>query len=460
MRKPFLLIIFALFFGTLQSQNTYKVKGCLDNIKYQKVYLATILGTKTKIVDSSQVTNGCFDFNLPLAAPPGMYSIILDARKNAYIRILFNNENIVFHSDLGHLLDSMNFTESRENKLYYDYSRFISVCNRKVEMLTKISNLYTTGDKFFKNCQEEITIVNQQMVDEPVKIIRNSPGTFVAQLLNAQQPVYIPESINEKGRKRYLQDHYLDNIDFTYAPLVRTDILPIAVKNYMALFEQKGFSQAEQEVSYTEGIDKLLAKCAVNQEVMDFVIKELLEIFSFGNYDIMNAYITEKYMLSNKCESDADARNYKMTIDNIRRVSVGKSAPEIVMTDNSGNETRLSSFTNDYTLVVFWSTTCPHCTKMLPELKDIYSRCDTNSLKIISFSLDPDRKKWTDFLAKDNYKWINYNDPSGWQGKTCQAYNIRATPLFFLLNKEKIIVAKPLDLVELKEKLRSFKILK
>lgn len=460
MRKLFLFIILALSLGTLQAQNPYKVNGCLDNNKYQEVYLAKILGAKTTIVDTSRVSKGCFDFYLDPSTPPGMYSIILDPKKNAYIRILFNRENIVFQSDLGHLLNSMNFAESKENKLYYDYSKFISNCNRKIEMLTKIATLYTTEDAFFKNCQEEITNINRQLDTYPIQIITDYPGTFVAKLYKAQQPVNVPIGINDKERKRYIQGHYLDNIDFSYSPLVRTDILPIYFKNYLALFEQNGFSQTEQEVSYTEGIDKLLAKCSANQEVLDFAIKELLEIFSYGNYDIMNAYITEKYMLSDKCESDADARNYKMTIENIRRVSVGKFAPEIVMTDASGKETRLSSFTNDYTLVVFWSTNCPHCTTMLPELKDIYSKCDSNSFKILAFSIDTDRKKWTDFLTKDSYKWINYNDPMGSQSSTCRAYNISATPLFFLLNKEKKIVAKPLDLVELKEKLSSFNILK
>ena len=97
---------------------------------------------------------------------------------------------------------------------------------------------------------------------------------------------------------------------------------------------------------------------------------------------------------------------------------------------------------------------------MLPELSSIYAKCHVNSFEILCYSLDADRKKWKDFLAGGNYQWVNYNDSLGWKSKVARDFNVNATPLFFLLNKEKKIIAKPTDLGELAEKLRSLAILK
>jgi peroxiredoxin len=442
------------------AQKSYKIKGCLDNCKHSLVYLAGINGAETKIIDTSMVTNGCFDFYFNESNLPGMYSIILDTKKNAYIRFLFNNENVIFYSNLAHLLDSMNFSESEENRLYYNYSKFISKNNRKIELLTNLSAQYDHGDMFYKACQEEISSVNYQMVVEPLNIITDNPTTFIAHLLKAQQTIKVPVGINDNQRKEYFKEHYFDNIDFSYTPLTRTDILPMVIRNYLTLFEQRDFTRTEQELSYTEGIDRLLEKFSVNQEMSDFAIRELLNIFRYGDYDVMSAYITEKYMLSNKCENDPAISGYKMTIDNIRRVSVGKTAPEIELKDASGSYKRLSEYTNDYLLVVFWSTTCPYCTRMLSELKELYSNCDDNKFKIIAYSLDTDIKKWNDFLAKENFVWINYNDPKGWQSNAARDYNVSATPMLFLLNKEKKIIAKPSDLIALKEQLGLLGIIK
>ena len=115
LRQFFLPALFGLATFLLQAENSFKIKGCLDNNKYHRVYLSLIMGESKKIIDTSLVTNGCFDFYLSDSARPGMYSIILDLKKDAYIRVLFNRENIVFHSDLTWLLDSMEFTESKEN---------------------------------------------------------------------------------------------------------------------------------------------------------------------------------------------------------------------------------------------------------------------------------------------------------------------------------------------------------
>ena len=452
--------MFSVVVASLQAQDVYKIKGCLDNNKYQQVYLCGILGDQKKIIDTALVTNGCFDFYLNGTTSPGMYSIILDVKKDAYIRVLFNHENIVFHSDLNHLLDSMEITESKETRLYYEYSKFLGRSSRKTDLLTKISGLYILEDKFFKACQAEISNVNRQSAAEPANMIARSQGTFFARLLAAQQTVKVPGNLEEGQRNKYLREHYLDNIDFTCTPLMHTDLLPQVIKNYLTFFEQKDFTQTEQEAGYMAGIDQLLAKCAINGEMHDFVIRQLLEIFMYGNYDIMGAYITEKYMLTNKCAGERDSGNFKMSIENIRRVSVGKTAPEMILKDSLGKETRLSGFTDDYFLIVFWATTCSHCIKMLPELSSIYAKCHVNSFEILCYSLDADRKKWKDFLAGGNYQWVNYNDSLGWKSKAARDFNVNATPLFFLLNKEKKIIAKPTDLGELAEKLRSLAILK
>ena len=453
-----LLLIFINFL--LYSQDNYKINGCLDNFNNKEVYLAQVRGSGTRIIDTSIVINRCFNFSLSKSTLPGMYSIILDKRKNAFIRILFNNENIVFHSDFSRMLESMNFFESNENRLYYEYSKFIANNNRKADLISRLSGLYKNEDTFFISCLDEIKKINLSLTTEPARMISEAPATFFAHLLKAQQPILVPDNLDDQKRKEFYKEHYLDNIDFNYSPLENTDLLPSLIKTYISFFKEAGLAFKDQVTSYLEASDKLISKCKINESMTDFIIKELTEIFRFGDYDIVAADLTEKYLLPRKNNSKSEISYYKTTIEKIRRVSVGKPAPEINFNDSNGNNNRLSEFRDDYILVIFWSINCSHCTEMLPELSNIYSLCKDNSIRIIAYSLDTDTKSWNDFLLKGNYKWTNWNDPIGSHSKTVLDYDVTATPSLFLLNKEKVIIAKPVDLYELKEKLISLNILR
>lgn len=422
--------------------------------------MAQIRGSGTRIRDTSVVSNGCFDFSLDKSTLPGTYSIILDRRKNAFIRVLFNNENIIFHSDFSRLLESINFFESNENRLYYEYSKFIAASNKKADLISRLSGLYRNEDPFFISCQYEIKKINLSLTTEPARMISEAPETFFAHLLKAQQPILVPDSLDDKKRKVFYKEHYLDNIDFNYSPLENTDLLPSVIKNYISFFKETGFTFKDQATSYMDATENIISKCKMNQSMADFIIKELLEIFRFGDYDILAADLTEKYLLRGEHASDNEIKYYKTIIDRIRRVSVGETAPEINFIDSNGNNNKLSEFRDDYILVVFWSTNCSHCAEMLPELSNIYSLCRDNSIRIIAYSLDTDTKSWNDFILNGSYRWTNWNDPMESHSKAVLDYNVTATPSLFLLNKEKIIIAKPVDLNELKEKLISLNILR
>jgi peroxiredoxin len=422
--------------------------------------LAQVRGSGTQITDTAVVTNGCFNFSLSRSTLPGMYSIILDKRKNAFIRILFNNENIVFHSDFSKMLESMNFFESNENRLYYEYSKFIANNNRKADLISRLSGLYKNEDTFFISCQDEIKKINLSLTTEPARMISEAPSTFFAHLLKAQQPILVPDNLDDQKRKEFYKEHYLDNIDFNYSPLENTDLLPSVIKTYISFFKEASLTFKDQATSYMEASDKLISKCKMNQSMSDFIIKELIEIFRFGDYDILAANLIEKYFLPKKNASDQEVKYYKTSIESIRRVSVGEAAPEIHFYNSNGISIKLSEFIDDYILVIFWSTNCSHCTEMLPELNNIYALCKDSSIRIIAYSLDTDKKSWNDFILEGNYRWTNFNDSIGSHSKTVLDYNVKGTPSFFLLNKEKIIIAKPVDLNELKEKLMSLKIIR
>jgi len=103
--------------------------------------------------------------------------------------------------------------------------------------------------------------------------------------------------------------------------------------------------------------------------------------------------------------------------------------------------------------VLFWSSHCGHCTKMLPELSKIYKSQKSKQLEVVAISTEPKRQDWLAFLNHGDYNWINYLDADGYKSQTTKDYNIIGTPTFLLLDENKVIISKPNSIENLHTKL-------
>jgi thiol-disulfide isomerase/thioredoxin/uncharacterized membrane protein YphA (DoxX/SURF4 family) len=71
-----------------------------------------------------------------------------------------------------------------------------------------------------------------------------------------------------------------------------------------------------------------------------------------------------------------------------RTDKIGTTVPEISVADIGGREITSDNFKGKQTLVTFWSTTCPHCTNMLGDLRDWDKTKGGDEPNLILFSDD------------------------------------------------------------------------
>jgi thiol-disulfide isomerase/thioredoxin len=205
--------------------------------------------------------------------------------------------------------------------------------------------------------------------------------------------------------------------------------------------------------------------------------------FEKSEFELVLTYITENYILADSsCENSeavvlADrAGELRDKVETIKRMAVGNPAPEIDMPQQglffdlkvaegsvvpaSGLQMTLSNISAEYTLVLFWASWCPHCPSLLSAVKDIYDEYRDKGLEVLAISIDKERSAWMNAISKGQYKWINYSELNGWDGKAAKDYGVWSTPRMYLLDREKRIVAKPATVEELKEIIASLKLVK
>ncbi len=207
-----------------------------------------------------------------------------------------------------------------------------------------------------------------------------------------------------------------------------------------------------QEISNIK--DSLMANAALQW----IITHPKSQISSYLWYDFVRKQIPENVSqkiyptLSISAKKNTWGQEFKYLIT---KLAVGKTPPDFIQSDTSGNNITLSTFSGKYVLLDFWASWCGPCRKTTPELIDIYNQFKTKNFTIISISLDENRKKWIGAINQDKMNWVNISDLQFWKNKIAVDYNITKIPSNILLNEKGVIIAKDIWGDDLKKKLSS-----
>jgi thiol-disulfide isomerase/thioredoxin len=137
----------------------------------------------------------------------------------------------------------------------------------------------------------------------------------------------------------------------------------------------------------------------------------------------------------------------KPFLENLKRlkgVGVGSEAPEIALSQPSGERLALSSLRGKYVLIDFWASWCGPCRRENPNVIKTYARFKDKGFEIYGVSLDQDKSAWLKAIEADKLVWKHVSDLQYWNSVAAQAYQVSAIPMTFMLDKEGKVIAKGL----------------
>lgn len=445
--------------ATAQDNKGYEIKIKVDGLKDKTVQLAHYYADKKLLDDSAKVDNkGNFTFDGTKPLDQGVYLVVLPGGR--YFEILMNkNQHFSLKTDTNNYVQNMKVTGNEENETFYNYLNFITPKGKEIEKLSKeYAEIKATDSTKAEQIKAVIIGIDEEIKDYRKNLIANNSEELIGKLLKAMEDPKIPDfkeitdpTERQKVQFAYYKEHYFDNLDLSDDRMLRTPIFYDKVDRYL----QKLTVQAPDSINKTA--DRLLALTGNNHTMFKYML-----IYITGTYEKSNImcldevpfYLFKNYFLEDKRVDWVDSTTRRRIQEEVVKTQYnlcGDVAQELSFVDTNGVAHKLSKIPKEYTVVYFWSATCGHCKKATPKLQEFYDRTkDMYDWEVYSVNIDKETKEYKKFIRKYKFDWINVNAPDN-TNYFREKYNVYTTPTMYLLNHNKEIIAKKIDVSTLEK---------
>ncbi len=452
------IILLSVFTVKSNASTGYEIKVHLIGLKDSTIYLGNHYGEKQYVRDTVQLDHdGWATFKGKDSLPGGIYLIVLPGK--TYFEIIVNEQKFTVETDTLDYVMNMKVTGSLENKLFNEHQRFIiEKTKASQELKTRLDLLKDKSDSSVA-IKKRISDMDKQVKDYRLKLMAEYPKTFMAKIIRTMQEPEIPEAPKDANgvitdstfQYRFYKSHYLENVDFSDDRLLRTPIFYNKIKTYT---QQLTVPFPD---SIIVAVDTVIEKSRANPEVFKYCVATFANYYETSNimgYDKVFVHIAEKYYLSADAfwaDSTLKAKIHERVMK-IKPNILGEAAHDLAMPDTGLQMHTLYNVKAKYTILVFWDPTCSHCKVEIPKLSHYYDSVKaTKSIEVFAVGIESDIDLWKKYIQENKLKWINVSDLYN-QTNFRNYYDIYSTPVIYLLDEKKHIIAKRLDT----DKIRDF----
>ena len=421
-------------------------------------YLASHYGKYQTLLDSVKGTNeGKLLFKKNQKYVEGIYMLVTPDKK---IELEF-----MMDSDQKFAIQITNPTEKTaavtNSALNQDFNTFNAFFKTKMEGIKTLEK--TLADKKTKQDSavviQDLKKIQSEINNYKNDYIQSNPSNTLALLFRMSQPIdnFLSKPTEEKLATKtdsiaYLKKHFFDGIDFKDSRLLRNPFLENRITAYFNIFVP-----VTPEAVTTEITQILNQTDLPNGEVFKYLSLHFVDLYSEPKIMGMDRVFINIYNTYFKNKEYAwlqlkQKEFFKFKVASIKDNLVGDKGRNLFMLTQDQKRIDLYDIKAKYTVLAFWDPTCGHCATEIPKMHQLYET-DWKQKGVVVFAINNNTNemvKWKEFIEKEKlFNWINVYPAPVVTGNYTKddvdfqtLYNVRQTPVIYLLDQDKKIIAK------------------
>lgn len=391
--------------------------------------------------------------------PEGLYTLCVN-RSPVLDFIIGENQAMTIKIDTTNHYEKVLIENCLESSDFNNYASFMKKVQKQTRDKSEFIKTLTDSVEIDK-VKAEIKLLGTSVTEYQNKLISKYPEKMTGIFIRGLQYVEfkkpdgfdaMSDSMKWVTQYAFQRDHYFDNINLADERSFHTPYLKDMLDNYlehnliqhydsiippaMALIER---SRKGTEATFRAVCNYMLQYCVKSNIMgMDRMIVEL------GRNYYLNGVATwaDSTLVS----------NIGKEVRKIEHCLVGDIAHNMVVKTIDGVDKPIYDLCgSQYTILFFFEPQCGHCKKTTPLVSEFYEQYkDDPRIKVIAVYMLTDKDEWAKFIEEKNMQ----NLTNVWDPERTSYYwywfDTSSTPMIYVLDKDKKIFAKKIDVDTLK----------
>lgn len=468
MKQIVWLLLFMVLGEGVRAQ--YDIRLQVKQMAGKKVSLACHYESQLLVQDTVVLDeNGAGRFhNAEKRLAAGIYMLYFSPSSNGDI-LIGSNQKFSITCDTADVLGTMRITGSPENSAFLDFQHFMMEAGKKnAAIREEFKNDPDNGKpEVRKAYSDRYAVLDQEVRTFTGDLLKRFPGTALATFVRFTLPVEVPDfsaTVPEGTKDRemeirrkaffYSKDHFWDNTNLADSMLIRTDIFKKQLDNYfsnMVIVHPDSLYRA-----CTELVEKARPNPLMFRYLCDYCLSSTFENKIMGMDEAFVKFGQRYYVKETPAWVSQDRlKTIREEVLKRQFNLLYHPAVDLKLPSLDGEWLSLYEVKAPFILLIFWEPNCGHCKKQVPlAKKEIYDRFSPYGLKVFAVNIHTDKKEWEDFIEKHElFEFIHCWDPNR-QSNYWTYYNVLATPVMYILDKDKKFIAKSLAVEQMVDLLR------
>jgi len=441
-----LMLVFPLLvFG---QSNSHKIKVVIDGYSDSTLYLAYYYGNKVKLADTAVSHSKTFVFNGQQDLKGGIYIVVSQQKSKLFEFVLNKKQSFTLKTDTINYSLNLTSSGSLENKLFYTYLKHNESVYKKIKSLSDSVKKLDSGSGEAVAPRQQIKTLNEEGKAFKLKMIDKNQGTFVATLLTAMREVEIPDSVKNSTDSTaafyYYKNHFWNYFPLNDDCLLRTPLFDKRIKEY---FNNLVSLEADSVIT---AIDHVIDMAEPNEDVVSYLVWYFTSEYQnpkYMGFDKILVHLVDNYFSKREIEYTTPSvlSSLQKRADVLRKLLIGEEAPNLIVIDTAGSYKSFFSMPNNYTILLFWDYDCSICKREIKALKKVMAEHPPYDIGIFAINTNSNLKLWKQTIYERHLEsWTNVNGTRSVTSDFHDLYDVNGTPVLYLLDKDKHIIAKKL----------------